>query len=43
MLRTNNALSVVDALAASGGMHGLKHVLSTVVQDALQELIGAEG
>ena len=37
----NDALSVEDVLAASGGMQGLKDVLSTVVQDALQELIEA--
>jgi putative transposase len=42
MARTNDALSVEDLLAASGGMQGLKDVLSTVVQDALQELIEAE-
>ncbi len=35
--QTNDALSVEDVLAASGGMQGqgLKDVLSTVVQDAL--------
>lgn len=42
MARTNDALSVEDVLAAGGGMQGLKDVLSTVVQDALQELIEAE-
>lgn len=42
MARTNDALSVEDVLAASGGMQGLKDVLSTVVQDALQDLIEAE-
>lgn len=42
MARTNIALSVEDVLAAGGGMQGLKDVLSTVVQDALQELIEAE-
>ena len=36
MARTNDALSVEDVLAAGGGMQGLKDVLSTVVQDALQ-------
>ena len=36
MARTNDALSVEDVLAASGGMQGLKDVLSTVVQDALR-------
>jgi hypothetical protein len=36
MARTNDALSVEDLLAASGGMQGLKDVLSTVVQDALR-------
>ncbi len=35
MALTNDALSVEDVLAASGGMRGLKDVLSTVVQDAL--------
>ena len=40
--RTNDALSVEDVLATSGGMQGLKDLLSTVVQDALQELIEAE-
>jgi putative transposase len=42
MAQTNDALSVEDVLAAGGGMLGLKDVLSTVVQDALQELIEAE-
>jgi putative transposase len=42
MARTNDALSVEDVLATGGGMQGLKDVLSTVVQDALQELIEAE-
>ena len=42
MAQTNDALSVEDVLAPSGGMQGLKDVLSTVVQDALQELIEAE-
>ena len=42
MARSNDALSVEDLLAAGGGMQGLKDVLSTVVQDALQELIEAE-
>ena len=42
MARTNDALSVEDLLAAGGGMPGLKDVLSTVVQDALQELTEAE-
>ena len=42
MARSNDALSVKDVLAASGGMQGLKDVLSTVVQDALQDLIEAE-
>ncbi len=36
MARTNDALSVEGLLTASGGMQGLKDVLSTVVQDALQ-------
>jgi hypothetical protein len=36
MARTNDALSVEDLLATSGGMQGLKDVLSTVVQDALR-------
>ncbi len=36
MARTDDALSVEDVLAASGGMQGLKDVLSTVVQDSLQ-------
>jgi putative transposase len=40
--RTNDALSVEDLLAASGGMQGFKDVLSIVVQDALQELREAE-
>jgi hypothetical protein len=31
MARTNDALSVEDVLAASGGMQGLKDVLFTVV------------
>ena len=34
--RTNGALSVEDVLAASGGMQGLRGVLSSVVQDALR-------
>jgi hypothetical protein len=34
MARTNDAQSVEDVLAASGGMQGLKDVLSTVVKDA---------
>jgi len=42
MARASHALSVEDVLAASGGMQGLRDVLSTVVQDALQELIEAE-
>ena len=42
MARTNDALSVEDVLATSRGMQGLKDVLSTVVQDGLQELIEAE-
>lgn len=42
MARSNDALSIEDLLAAGGGMQGLKDVLSTVVQDALQELIEAE-
>jgi hypothetical protein len=42
MARTSDALSVEDVLSASVGMQGLKAVLSTVVQDALQELIEAE-
>ena len=42
MTRTNDALSVEDVLAASGGMQWLKDVLPTVVQDALQDLIEAE-
>ncbi len=42
MARTNDALSVEDVLAASGGMQELKDALSTVVQDALQELLEAE-
>jgi hypothetical protein len=42
LARTNDALAVEDVLAASGGMQGLKDVLSTVVQDTLQELIDAE-
>ncbi len=42
MARSNVAGSVEDLLAASGGMQGLKDVLSTLVQDALQELIEAE-
>ena len=37
MTPTNNALAVEDVLAASGGMQELNDVLSTVVQDALQE------
>jgi len=36
MARTNDAPSVEDVLATSGGMQGLKDVLSTVVQDALR-------
>jgi hypothetical protein len=36
MARTIDALSVEDVLAASGGMQGLKDVLSGVVQDALR-------
>ena len=40
--RANDALTVEDVLAASGGMQGLKDVLPTVVQDALQELMDAE-
>lgn len=32
----NDALSVEDVIAASGGMQGLKDVLSTFVQDALR-------
>ncbi len=36
MAQANDALSVEDVLAASGGMQGLKDVLSTVVQDALR-------
>jgi hypothetical protein len=36
MAQTNDALSVEDVLAAGGGMQGLKDVLSSVVQDALQ-------
>jgi putative transposase len=42
MARANDAQSVEDVLAASGGMQGLTDVLPTVVQDALQELIEAE-
>ena len=42
MAQTNDALSVEDVLAAGGGMQGLKDVLSTVVQDALQEMTEAE-
>ena len=42
MARSNDALSVENRLAAGGGMQGLKGALSTVVQDALQELIEAE-
>ena len=42
MARTNHPLSVEDLLTAGGGMQGLKDVLSSVVQDALQELIEAE-
>ena len=42
MARSNDALSVEDLLAAGGGMQGLKDVLSTVVQDAPQEVIEAE-
>ncbi len=41
-LTNDDALSVEDVLAASGGMQGLKDVLSTVVQEALQELVEAE-
>lgn len=37
MAQTNDALSVEDVLAAGGGMQRLKDVLSTIVQDALQE------
>ncbi len=36
MARTNDALSVENVLATTGGMQGLKDVLSTVVQDALR-------
>ena len=36
MARSNDALPVEDVLAAGGGMQGLKDVLSSVVQDALQ-------
>jgi putative transposase len=42
MARTNDALPADDQLAASGGMRGLRDVLSTVVQDALQEFIEVE-
>ena len=42
MARSNDALSGEDLLAAGGGMQGLKDVLSTVVQDAPQEVIEAE-
>ena len=42
MSRTNDALSVEDVLHASDGKQGSKDVLSTVDQDALQELIEAE-
>jgi transposase-like protein len=41
MAQTNDALSVGEVLAESGGMQGLKNVLSSFVQDALQELIEA--
>ncbi len=34
MAQSNDALSVEDVVAASGGMQGLKDVLSTVVHDA---------
>ena len=34
----NDVLFVGDLLAGRGGMHGLKDVLSTVAQYALQEL-----
>jgi len=39
MARTNDALSVEDALSTSGGMQGLKDAFSTVAQDAMQALI----
>ena len=42
MARTIDALFVEDVLAAGGGMKGLKDVLSSIVQDALQDLIEAE-
>ncbi len=35
LARANDALSVKDVLATSGGMQGLKDVLSTLVRDAL--------
>ena len=37
--QTNDALSVQDLLAVSGRMQWLEDVLSSVVQDALQEFI----
>ena len=42
MAWSNGALSVEDVLAASGGMQALTDVLSTLLQDALQDLIEAE-
>ena len=42
MSRTNDALPVEDMLIASGGVQGLTDELSTLVQDALQELLEAE-
>jgi hypothetical protein len=43
MARTNDAVSAKHLLPAiNSGMQGLKDVLSTVAQDALQGLIEAE-